>query len=258
MKTIGLVFFVLFSMVSVGYSACGGDFDCDGDVDGSDPDTFSTVNFVTYSYFDDFSTNKAEMDSYEHSPFVDTLPDIFLSGLLKYEQYWFDRVLGFHSGFMAGADAYLNYRFHVGNSEEMIISGRIELDVFSDLFPGHINIFISDNGVTWTLVGSITQSGHYSYLVSLAGSTLYLSLSGGGVSIDNLYIELETQPVCEGDFEPDGDVDGSDLAVFAVDFGRTDCSGDCEGDFDNDFDVDGSDLAVFAADFGRTDCPTSE
>lgn len=29
----------------------------------------------------------------------------------------------------------------------------------------------------------------------------------------------------------------------------------CEGDFDHDGDVDGSDLAVFAADFGRTDCP---
>jgi hypothetical protein len=61
--------------------------------------------------------------------------------------------------------------------------------------------------------------------------------------------------VCEGDFNGDGDVDGSDLAVFAADFGRTDCSGDCEGDFDTDGDVDGSDLAVFAADFGRTDCP---
>ena len=61
--------------------------------------------------------------------------------------------------------------------------------------------------------------------------------------------------VCEGDFEPDGDVDGSDLAVFAADFGRTNCSGDCEGDFDTDGDVDGSDLATFAADFGRTNCP---
>jgi hypothetical protein len=59
---------------------------------------------------------------------------------------------------------------------------------------------------------------------------------------------------CPGDFENDGDVDGSDLAVFAADFGRTDCSGDCEGDFDIDGDVDGSDLAVLAADFGRTDC----
>jgi len=61
--------------------------------------------------------------------------------------------------------------------------------------------------------------------------------------------------LCEGDFDGDDDVDGSDLAVFAADFGRTDCSGDCEGDFDTDGDVDGSDLATFAADFGRTDCP---
>lgn len=59
---------------------------------------------------------------------------------------------------------------------------------------------------------------------------------------------------CPGDFDNDQDVDGSDLAVFAADFGRTDCSGDCEGDFDGDNDVDGSDLAAFAADFGRTDC----
>jgi hypothetical protein len=62
---------------------------------------------------------------------------------------------------------------------------------------------------------------------------------------------------CEGDFSGDGDVDGSDLAVFAADFGRTNCDSGppCEGDFNNDNDVDGSDLAVFAADFGRTDCP---
>ena len=64
-----------------------------------------------------------------------------------------------------------------------------------------------------------------------------------------------TVEYCEGDFDGDGDVDGSDLAVFSADFGRTDCTDDCEGDFDNDDDVDGSDLAVFAADFGRTDCP---
>ena len=69
-----------------------------------------------------------------------------------------------------------------------------------------------------------------------------------------------TVPVemCEGDFDRDGDVDGSDLAVFAADFGRSDCAGNCEGDFDDDGDVDGSDLAVFAADYGRTDCPVPE
>jgi hypothetical protein len=67
-----------------------------------------------------------------------------------------------------------------------------------------------------------------------------------------------TGDICEGNFDGDNDVDGSDLAVFAADFGRTDCGTGglpCEGNFDGDNDVDGSDLAVFAADFGRTDCP---
>jgi hypothetical protein len=42
--------------------------------------------------------------------------------------------------------------------------------------------------------------------------------------------------LCDGDFDTDGDVDGSDLAVFAA-------------------DLTGLILADFAADFGRTDCP---
>ena len=74
--------------------------------------------------------------------------------------------------------------------------------------------------------------------------------------------EIDEGGVCtlRGDFDYDCDVDGSDLAVFAADIGRTDCDvGDpCEGDFDGDDDVNGSDPAIFAADFGRTDCPTSE
>jgi FtsP/CotA-like multicopper oxidase with cupredoxin domain len=72
------------------------------------------------------------------------------------------------------------------------------------------------------------------------------------------YLLIEAgAPVCPGDFDGDGDVDGTDLAVFAADFGRTDCGipTTCPGDFNNDGDVDGSDLAIFAADFGRTDCP---
>jgi Subtilase family len=68
---------------------------------------------------------------------------------------------------------------------------------------------------------------------------------------------LTSLPPCEGDFDGGGIVDWSDLAVFAPDFGRTDCAAGppCEGDFNGDNDVDGSDLAVFEADFGRIDCP---
>ena len=60
---------------------------------------------------------------------------------------------------------------------------------------------------------------------------------------------------CEGDFDDNGDVDGSDLTVFAADFGRTGCITDCEGAFDDDDDVDGRDLATFSEDMERADCP---
>ena len=43
LNAMGLVFFVLFSMVSVGYSACEGDLNCNGNVDGSDFTMFAAV-----------------------------------------------------------------------------------------------------------------------------------------------------------------------------------------------------------------------
>lgn len=79
--------------------------------------------------------------------------------------------------------------------------------------------------------------------------------NGGRINIGAYGGTEEATPsgnILEGDFDGDGDVDGSELARFAVDFGRTDCdTGEpCEGDFDGDNDVDETDLADFAIDFG--------
>jgi hypothetical protein len=70
---------------------------------------------------------------------------------------------------------------------------------------------------------------------------------------------------CEGNFDCDGDCDGSDAATFKADFGRNEFSTPCQagnpcnGDFDCDNDTDGTDAAAFKADFGRnefsTPCP---
>jgi hypothetical protein len=63
---------------------------------------------------------------------------------------------------------------------------------------------------------------------------------------------------CEGDFDCDGDQDGTDAAVFKIHFGRSnfnrECTADdpCYGDFDNDGDADGSDAGNFKLDFGRS------
>jgi hypothetical protein len=91
----------------------------------------------------------------------------------------------------------------------------------------------------------------------ISGEQVYIRLARYSELTNGLYL-LGSNFECnlsEGDFDGDGDTDGSDLAKFAADFGRTDCIGDCEGNFDGDNDVDDSDLAVFAAGFGRTDSP---
>ena len=83
----------------------------------------------------------------------------------------------------------------------------------------------------------------------------------GDTGKDNLYgsgrLNLGTGPPgnpCEGDFDFDGDVDGLDLAVFTAYY----ASGDLLADLNNDDLVNTDDLAIFAADFGRTDCPVCE
>jgi photosystem II stability/assembly factor-like uncharacterized protein len=114
-------------------------------------------------------------------------------------------------------------------------------------------IWRSDNeGQAWTQVSDFPL-GSLDHIPVVEGDKntygkVYVGFQGSGYAYGVIG--------CRGDFKGDGDVDGSDLAVFAEDFGRTNCAtGDpCEGDFDKDNGIDGSDLSVFAADFGRTDC----
>ncbi|MDF1553739.1 MAG: hypothetical protein P1P84_11785, partial [Deferrisomatales bacterium] len=65
---------------------------------------------------------------------------------------------------------------------------------------------------------------------------------------------VSTYPPCPGDTDGDGDVDGSDLAAAAAEFG-TACTDGCAADMDGDGDVDLDDLAGIADGFGRTGCP---
>jgi hypothetical protein len=107
----------------------------------------------------------------------------------------------------------------------------------STLNLGMLNVYSFEDG-EWVHINSLFEAGQ------------------NKIAYDQGYIEKGTAP-CWGDFDKDLDIDGSDLAVFAADYGRTNCNSPplCEGDFDGDNDVDGSDLACFASHFGRTDCP---
>ena len=49
----------------------------------------------------------------------------------------------------------------------------------------------------------------------------YSNEVSGNVPSDPTCLEMVND--CPGDFDCDGDVDGSDLSIFSADFGRTDC-----------------------------------
>jgi alkaline phosphatase len=131
-----------------------------------------------------------------------------------------------------------------------------DIDVDGDIDPNETVYWVWNTG------------SHSNSLVPLSargpGADLFADFIAGNDTIRGAYVDntdvysvmdmvLGGSDECLGDFDSDGDVDGSDLALFAADFGRTNCGSPplCEGDGD----LDGSDLAAFAADFERTDCP---
>jgi hypothetical protein len=64
-------------------------------------------------------------------------------------------------------------------------------------------------------------------------------------------------PPCPGDLNEDGNVNAIDLATFALEFGRINCSHiqPCQGDMIVNGVVDGNDLYSLVSDFGKTNCP---
>jgi hypothetical protein len=141
------------------------------------------------------------------------------------------------------------------------VSVNTDLDWANCADTEYYEVWLREDYGTWVKLGEtetsawtlpiLNEGTHYDWYI------VAQNICGDWVNVNWEFTTEAAAPPCEGDFDHDGDVDGSDLAVFAADFGRTDCAGGppCEGDFNIDGDVDGSDLAIFAADFGRTDCP---
>ena len=84
------------------------------------------------------------------------------------------------------------------------------------------------------------------------GTYVYITPDGTKVEVLSFVINSMSSNIDKisyGQIGPDGTPDTTAQLILRVTLPPT-----CKGDFDNDGDVDGSDLAVFAADFGRTDC----
>jgi len=148
-----------------------------------------------YSYFDDFSTDKAMVDSYSHSTFVDTLPPIHLAGHLMYSFYPpGNRTLGFYEGFMIGGEAYLKYKFPLNGGTISITEGLLEFDVYpAENYPiMELILYVSYAGSSESFSDSILVPGHYLYVLSPADSCdgVFVDFVGGDLLLDNLWFSL--------------------------------------------------------------------
>ena len=112
----------------------------------------------------------------------------------------------------------------------------------------YLNVKLSDlpiETISWTDTEILTAVSNCRGTETIDVTALYGSASSASVCD------------CEGNFDMDSDIDGSDAATFKIDFGRSSLNNpctntkSCNGDFDCDEDVDGTDAALFKEDFGR-------
>ncbi len=155
----------------------------------------------------------------------------------------------------------VNYKFETGLNGE-IYSGyypcRWIIEIPPDLFESNPVSFNEKIEIIFSIsydFSGVFDFGEYSWI----GYFTQESSSAFGYSeeIDKktiVYIDS-----CEADFDKDGTVEESDIAIFAENFGKTQCNQSTEcamGLFGNDGDIDGSDLAIFVSLFGH-DCPNN-
>ena len=119
----------------------------------------------------------------------------------------------------------------------------------------------TNNGFYWTGTTCVGCHKHKAFAYDFSDGRLYFGIKK---EIDvEVYPEHYTRCVrqynpCEGNFDCDGDQDGTDAAIFKLHFGRSGFNNPCTynnpcyGDFDGDGDADGTDAANFKQDFGRS------
>lgn len=154
-----------------------------------------------YIYSDNYSTDQAINDSYLHSPFVDSLPHVYLYGVLMYRDVpAVHRALGFYSGWEVDADAYLNYNFPLGGEQGIITFGTVEIQVLCDssLADQYLGLQVSYDGEIWS-DHDLSESGLH-LLILLPPSSCHqvsLKFTGGadhgyeGPQIDRFKITLD-------------------------------------------------------------------
>jgi hypothetical protein len=148
-----------------------------------------------YVYSDDFSTDKATVDSYWHSEFLEDLPDPWPDGgFLRYEAYLSDPMLSFYYGAAHDAYAWLRYEFPLegGTPGASFASGEIQLELVSNWGAGWIQCAcFADQSPAWEWPAASELGPHsFEFVASVPPETVLVWFRGCDVSIDDLVITL--------------------------------------------------------------------
>jgi hypothetical protein len=149
-----------------------------------------------YEYRDDFSTNKAEEDSYLHSIYWPQGAFPPSESYLYHSDTQQQQELGF--GDYNGEPAVLGYYFPVGSVQShSAVSGYLNIDIrfqdTTDLVSGSLVYSLSDDGVIWSSARHLGQGSHNIPLESVSG-VCYVKFLGTEVLIDNIEVFLSSSP----------------------------------------------------------------
>jgi hypothetical protein len=149
-----------------------------------------------YTYSDGFSTDKAMTDSYEHSEFLEDLPDPWpLDGFLRYEPYGSDRMLTFYYGSGYDSYAWLEYELPLdgGSSGVEFTSAVVELELVNAWEGGFIQCgcsFLDAPPWEWPVASSV-GTHTLEFVGSEPTEAVRIEFRGCDASIDDLAITLQ-------------------------------------------------------------------
>ncbi|UCD49508.1 MAG: right-handed parallel beta-helix repeat-containing protein [Phycisphaerales bacterium] len=150
-----------------------------------------------YEYADNFETDKAQTDSYAHSPFWTSGTSPLPQPYLYYLESGGSQAIGFLD--YKDRPAELGYSFPLEVAQgQKTVRGTLQVDVsfptnetISQFFPGSLTYKVSSDGTAWSAPISL-GAGRQTVSISSTGGTCYIVFSGIRAVIDNLRVSLSS------------------------------------------------------------------